>query len=352
MKNAFYKFPSIEAFKSIAIHIKKNCEYHGKPLPKVTFRGTVKLHGTNAAVVYSPSGEVYPQSRSRVLQPEKGDDNAGFGQYVLKNKEFFKEKFQAFKRETNIDISDDQSVVFYGEWCGNGIQKNVGINQLSKRFVLFAIAIANKIEPKSDGNDTVYRWIDPDIFCNFVCLRKSEENDFYVISDYGVFTKVIDFSDVANSVEEINGWVFDVEKECPVSRGMGATAENGSMIGEGIVFSGQFNGETLRFKAKGEEHKNEGKKTQKIKVAPEVHSALKAFIDEKVDEGRLDQAIEYVFTQNGKEPDRKGTGEFLSWIVNDVLKEEMDEIVASNFDIKQVKNEVSTKARIWFLQKY
>lgn len=346
MKNTFYKFPSIEAFKSIAHHIKSNCEYHGKPLPKVTFRGTAKLHGTNAAVVYSPEGEIYPQSRSRVLQPEKGDDNAGFGQYVLKNSSFFKERFEGFKRETNIDITSEDSIVFYGEWCGSGIQKGVGIAQLSKRFVLFSIAIVKKVD-----DEVVYKWIEPDLFCNFISLHKSEENDFYVISDYGIYSKVIDFNDIKNSIEEINDWVLAVENECPVSKGMGATSEGGELIGEGIVFSGEFNGETLRFKAKGEKHKKSGKKTQKIKVRAEVHPELKSFVEDKVDQGRLDQAIEYVFTQNGEEPNRKGTGKFLSWVINDVLKEDMDEILASNFDIKQVKSEITQKARVWFFKK-
>lgn len=47
----------------------------------------------------------------------------------------------------------------------------------------------------------------------------------------------------------------------------------------------------------------------------------------------------------------KSTGEFLSWVVKDVIKEETDTIVKNQFDVKRVKSAVSTKARMWFLNK-
>ena len=47
--------------------------------------------------------------------------------------------------------------------------------------------------------------------------------------------------------------------------------------------------------------------------------------------------------------DAKNTGEFLRWIVTDVLKEEKDTLEVSGLDEKKVKNAIVTKARMWFL---
>ena len=61
----FKRFPSIEQFRSVVKQVKDTSSYVGqdgegkpifdytRPLPTITFTGTVKLHGTNAAIGYS-----------------------------------------------------------------------------------------------------------------------------------------------------------------------------------------------------------------------------------------------------------------------------------------------------------
>ena len=49
----------------------------------VTFRGSVKLHGTNCGVVLTPDA-IVPQSRNRTLTLD--DDNYGFAAYVAREK--------------------------------------------------------------------------------------------------------------------------------------------------------------------------------------------------------------------------------------------------------------------------
>ena len=49
------------------------------------------------------------------------------------------------------------------------------------------------------------------------------------------------------------------------------------------------------------------------------------------------------------ELDIKNTGKYLSWIVNDVFKEESDAIVNNDFDAKQISRELSNYARNWFM---
>ena len=100
---------------------------------------TEKLDGTNACVVIEPwrvdagydmkyvdtvgvDGELYyfaVQSRSRFITPE--DDNYGFARW-------------AYKNSTEL-IRTLGYGKHYGEWWGNGIQRNYGIPE--KRFSLF-----------------------------------------------------------------------------------------------------------------------------------------------------------------------------------------------------------------------
>ena len=67
-------------------------------------------------------------------------------------------------------------------------------------------------------------------------------------------------------------------------------------------------------------------------------------------ENRLNQGLQYL-AEMSIEFNPKTTGEFLRWVVTDVLKEETDTIVANQFDMKKVKNAVVNRARIWYLNK-
>lgn len=77
------KFPSIEQFRHVIRHVKVNHDFkgvgengdavyrHDSPYPTLTFTGTVKIHGTNAAIVKHSSGEIQYQSRENVLSLTK-----------------------------------------------------------------------------------------------------------------------------------------------------------------------------------------------------------------------------------------------------------------------------------------
>lgn len=80
---------------------------------------TEKIDGTNACIVIY-NGEVKAQSRNRMITPD--DDNAGFAKWVYENAGA---------------LTDTLGYGYhYGEWYGQGIQKNpLGIE--GKRFALF-----------------------------------------------------------------------------------------------------------------------------------------------------------------------------------------------------------------------
>lgn len=84
---------------------------------------TEKLDGTNAAVGVTDDGEVYAQSRKKLIYPGK-QDNAGFAGFVAEQADEFRELLGPG--------------LHFGEWVGPGIQSNrYGLSE--KRFALFNV---------------------------------------------------------------------------------------------------------------------------------------------------------------------------------------------------------------------
>ena len=63
MEKKVYKMPSIEQFRNVIQEVTHRARYRGEDeqnqpiyedceLPTLTFRGSVKMHGTNAGIVY------------------------------------------------------------------------------------------------------------------------------------------------------------------------------------------------------------------------------------------------------------------------------------------------------------
>ncbi len=110
------KFTDISQFRNVIRELRIRHDYKGKdaegepiyqhtePYPTLKFKGTVKLHGTNAGVVKYADGTLEFQSRESVLSLDS--DNAGFMNAVsVKSLDFL------FK-----DIEFDDYIAVYGEW--------------------------------------------------------------------------------------------------------------------------------------------------------------------------------------------------------------------------------------------
>ena len=148
------KFPKIGQFKNVVSEVKHRTSFRGldeagQPIydsvarnPILKFRGSVKLHGTNAGVIYTwnPTTfeyDVHIQSRNNVITPVK--DNAGFATFMHR---IDTDKLLAnIMKYNQMDYTPTQIRVF-GEWCGGNIQTGVAITGLEKMFVIFAIKIA------------------------------------------------------------------------------------------------------------------------------------------------------------------------------------------------------------------
>mgnify|MGYP000001621961 FL=1 len=319
------KYPSIEQFRNVIRSVKAIHDYQGKDddgkaiyqhkenYPTLKFQGTVKLHGTNASVVKYSDGRLEFQSRERVLSLE--EDNAGFmATMVNKDLEFLFSQF-----------SSNDHIAIYGEWCGGNIQKGVAINGLEKMFVLFGIMI-----------DDVWVELPKDLHNN--------EIGVYNILQFPIYEIEIDFNNPEVIQNKLIEMTIAVEESCPVGKFF-----NKDGVGEGIVFTCVTNQE-LKFKSKGEKHSASKVKTLNP-IDVEAMASINEFVELAVSENRLQQGISY-FNENNILVDSKNTGEFLRWIVTDVLKEEKDTLEASGLDEKKVKNAIVTKARIWFLNQY
>ncbi len=81
---------------------------------------TEKIDGTNAAVGVTEDGDVYAQSRTRIITPDA--DNFGFARWVSENED---------------QLRDLGEGVHFGEWWGTGIQRGYDLPGREKRFSLF-----------------------------------------------------------------------------------------------------------------------------------------------------------------------------------------------------------------------
>jgi len=298
--------------------------------PVLTFKGTVKLHGTNAGVSYNNENGIWYQSKGNVITPNH--DNYGFAFFAESNRELFEEFLLDFSKNNNINL-DINTITVYGEWAGKSIQKKMGISLCEKSFFIFGVKIS-----KPGDEDFKSFWIDCEDF------ETSPNNRIYNINDFQTFEIDIDMGMPKLVVNELTELTLKVEDECPVAKQLGHIG-----IGEGIVWSVRFKNDLIRFKVKGEKHSVSKVRT----LAPvdiEKINSIKEFVDYSMTENRFEQAIQTIFGED--ELDIKKMGDFIRWCINDIISEEIDTLSENNLEPKDVNKYVSAKAREMFFEKY
>ena len=327
----FVPFPKIGQFRQVVKSVRESSAYQGqdgnnepvmdysKPQPIVTFVGSVKLHGTNAGVCYDPkTGDFYPQSRSHVITIDK--DNAAFAFWVEANKE---ELITLCKDYVN---TPKDLITVFGEWCGGNIQKGVAITGLPKMFVIFAVKVGDN-------------WAH-----SYQIKNVDHTNNIYTTNNFETFSIDIDFNNPDLSVPELQRLTLLVEEGCPVGDAFGVQG-----VGEGIVWK-SIEGNHI-FKVKGEKHSSSRvKKLASVDI--EKLNSINKFVDYAVTESRLEQGIDVVFTQASSDIDIKMLGDFLKWVMRDIISEEVDTLSGNGLEPKDVGKGVSVKARTWFKEKY
>jgi hypothetical protein len=336
----------IKTFRNVVQGIILSSQYVGKddkgepiydetlPKPVIKFNGTVKIHGTNGGIGYNPSCGIWAQSKSHIVTIE--GDNAGFAFFVESKKDQFIDIFNKIIDFYDVDMEKNDLALF-GEWAGDGVQGKVAVSNFPKRFYIYGA----KIAPFNSEEESI--WID---VSNYSC----HDHGIYNVHDFEKFEIEIDFENLGPVFEKVDKIVQDVEEECPVGKYFGLVKGKDITIGEGVVWTGRYKNSMYRFKTKGEKHSatKGGKKKSSMDVSPEVVEGIREFIEYAVTENRLNQAIEQVFTTNSVIPTTKGTGDFIKWVIADVIKEEMDTMVENNLDPKQINKYISQKAKDWF----
>jgi len=340
-------YPSIHDFRNIITNINREYSFVGlddngeaiydqsKPKPILKFKGTIKLHGTNAGVSYNKIDGIWAQSRENIITPES--DNAGFAFFVKCKQDIFISLIEELSITNNIDLSEN-TITLYMEWVGKGIQKNVAISNIEKSAFIFGAKITPR--PKDENDKPLAYWVDSS-------LVKSSENNIYNIEDYKMYFIDIDFSIPQLSQNKIIEMTIEVENECPVGKAFGYEG-----IGEGLVFSHVFeNGKVYRFKSKGERHAGKSK-VKTLKEVDDVKIRLVMEIAEKVTPiWRLSQMLEQACDfMNGGTLDRSKLGDYIRLVINDVIKEEIDILTDAGLEPKDVNKYISNIAKDYFFE--
>ncbi len=336
------KFPSIEQFRNVVSNINRQANYVGKdeldepiydeslPKPTLKFTGTVKLHGTNAAVCGNAVDGLWVQSRENIISP--GKDNAGFAQFVAVNENFFVIMISEIATLHHIDTGNN-TISIYGEWVGKGIQSGVAISNLDKSFFIFGI----KVSP-FDETIPAY-WVS----CNGFSFP---ENRIYNVYDYPTYEIEIDFNTPQLSQNKIIDMTIEVEDCCPVAKAFGFEG-----VGEGIVFTTEMpDGTRHMFKSKGEKHSKSKVKVLREVDEDKINSAMKVAVM-VTPSWRLEQMLAETFdTLNGGKLSRTRLGDYLKAVMNDVIKEDLDLITHTGLEIKDIAKNVSDIAKQYFFE--
>ena len=339
------KFPSIDQFRTVVSNINRQYNFVGLdengeaiydpslPKPTLKFKGTVKLHGTNAGVSYNEESGMWAQSRENIITPEH--DNAGFAFFAHSHETEFLRLFIDVANKEDIDMHKN-TISIYGEWVGKGIQKGVGISNIEKSFFIFGVKITPHTETEEERGANPSYWVESSY------LRNTDVR-IYNIEDFQTYEIEIDFNMPQLVQNKLSDLTIAVEEQCPVAKHFGLEG-----IGEGIVWSIDFNGVVHRFKVKGEKHSSSKVKTLAA-VDVEKLNSINEFVQYVVTESRFNQAVENTFPNN--EPiDIKKMGDLIRWVVNDVIKEEMDTLVKNGLEPKDVNKYVSSKVREMFFK--
>lgn len=324
---------SIENFHTLRKGTQKYPHLLGSS-PKVTYKAKVKLHGTNAGIVFTP-GDMKITSLSRTIEISIKSDNAGFAKWVDENQE----KFILLDHKGN-------TVVIHGEWCGPGIMKGTAVNQLdSKKFMVFGVRFYL--------DDVCTRFIsDPEILSKFLA---PVSDIVHIIPWYNAGKEYeIDFSksgeELQSILDDINKEVLQVEACDPFMKSQFQLEG----IGEGLVFypidenhDDYESFSNLCFKAKGEKHQSVAH-TKPAQIDPSVANSLTEFAHLVLPISRLEQGV-YAVNDGVLEFDNKKIGFFLKWINEDLFKETQGELETSGLNAKDAYRKCSEVARTWYI---
>lgn len=345
-------YPETVQFRDVVTHVNRHMGYsfgdQPKQLPNLRFIGTVKLHGTNAAIVYQQSIGHWCQSRNRVLSIF--NDNADFAKHMDSLAEnFFTDHVLSHCSAIRQYYEQGSTILIFGEWCGDKIQgdANVAITGLPKMFVIFKIKIISRKKVSNRSGVSAQEkykdspngfWLDPKEWTNI----KWPSRSIYNIYDFPSYDIEIDFNAPHLSQNTLTTMTEAIEQQCPVGAHFGQIG-----CGEGIVWTEwqQTHG-CLTFKVKGREHMIINSKTLVPIHTPKLNS-VQEFVEYSCTKNRMQQAYNCI-QEEMPSIQAKDFSTFVRWLAEDIIKEEKDTMDAVHIDAKDVTRVITSTAQAWF----
>jgi len=332
-----------EQFRHICKSVICHAQKHNKKIPVLKFIGTVKIHGTNAAIGYQKDTGHWFQSRNNTITPRS--DHEGFARTMEPLAEqFLTECILPQSRALQEHYEQGRKIIVFGEWCGGKIQKKIAIYGLPKMFVIFKVLVCDEVtnentDESNEQNSKSSFWLQRKEWCDI----NWHEEHIYNIFDFPTYDIDIDFECPALSQNHLVNTTEAVEEQCPVGTYFHKTG-----VGEGIVWTEweQTCGD-LNFKVKGEKHSVSKVKTL-ASVDTEKFVKFQEFVDYACTENRMLQGLDFLREQQ-LTIDIKNFSVFMRWLSNDIIKEEKDILEASALQFKDVGRLVQYKAKQWFL---
>lgn len=339
-------FPSIGQLRQVL----KDISYHYKHdlKPTVTFKGTVKLHGSNGGICYK-DGQIWAQSRNMVLSGNC--DNAGFYKFMFGDDTCARPDVSQYLKNVSERVGN-QPICVFGEWCGKGIQRGVAIAEVSRRFVVFGAVLIPQDSVDKDtetAGTNLLQWSDSWINLETIADIPLPEG-FHDINTFQTYEMLLDLNDIQSSIADLNRITSEVELECPVSASFGVKG-----VGEGVVWTadiptpGGVRSRRYIFKVKGEKHRDTNA-ADGVSIKPMTLPNIAEFVSYAVTENRLKQGFSTLFTLVDKTPSMSDIGLMIKWVLTDVAKEETDTLTSNALTMKDVTKPVTDKVRTWFMK--
>lgn len=322
----------MKAYRDISLlhhlfkRVKGMADYHGvspAEIGAVEFTGTVKLHGTNAGIRIQPGKA--PVAQSRIREISVLSDNHGFAFFVSSLPQTLLDEMYA-----KLNPAGTGELTVFGEWCGGSVQGGVGLAKAPKHFVIFSAHVDDEYVPLN------YEF-------------SANEFGVYNVGQIPRYSVTIDFgADDQSGLEQYLSELTEaIEKQCPWSYQIFGIEEG---IGEGVVWfrTTEPSNTFWFFKTKGEKHSvRKNKNRTLVAVDAEKVASIQECVDIMLTENRMLQMVE----REQLVYDPRNIGKFLQAVCTDCAKEELDVVIDSGLEWKDVAKVIQFRARNWFLAK-
>ena len=288
---SFLSFPHIGHYRHLTSAAEKNPIFF--PNETLLYRGTVKIHGTNAAIMQAHAGgAILCQSRNRVL--EEGSDNCGFVTFINQRDKVCKALFSRCRL-----VYGPGTYHIFGEFAGQGVQKDMAISTLPKFYVLFAVCL--------NGQFLDIAKLGTDFGCH--------SSNIFNTLDFGEWTLRVSCSSLQCSEVVIKQITDEVCRECPVGRFFGVSGR-----GEGVVWKSleDVNETKFWFKSKGDDI---DPSLIQLPLGTSLQDCAKMFAETVITKKRIVQGRQMI-----KDQGKFGNAEIVAWVVDDALREEGEHI--------------------------